>query len=219
MNSKLILAFLKDLTENNNQEWFHKNKAAYEKARQEFEAFINRLIPAIATFDKGIKNVTAKECLFRIYRDIRFSKDKTPYKNNFGAFIAPNGKNSRSSGYYFHIEPSGSMVAGGMYMPPADVLKLVRNEIYFRADDFKKIIHHKTFISYFGSVEGEKLVNAPKDFPKDFPDIELLKYKSYAVIHKLTDKLFLSDKLFDETLKIFKAMFPLNVFLNSALEK
>ncbi len=219
MNSKKILTFLQELTENNHQEWFHKNKNAYNEAKLEFEAFINKLIPAIAEFDKDIKLITAKDCLFRIYRDIRFSKNKTPYKNNFGAFISKGGKNSRGAGYYFHIEPNGSMLGGGIYMPLTDVLKQIRSEIYYQTAEYKKITNDKLFIKYFGSVEGEKLVNAPKDFPKDFPDIELLKLKSYTILNKLSDKLLLSENLFEETINIFKAMYPLNSFFNKALEK
>jgi len=219
MNGKLILSFLKEISENNNQEWFHKNKTLYDKAKQEFEIYVNKLIPAIAVFDTDIKNISAKDCLFRIYRDIRFSKDKTPYKNNFGAFIAKNGKKCTCAGYYFHIEPGGSMLAGGIYMPPTDTLKLVRSEIYYKTAEFKKIINNKEFVRLFGNVDGEKLVNVPKDFPKDFPDIDLLKFKSYAILHKLTDKQLLSENLFEESIPIFKAMYPLNSFFNKAIEK
>ncbi|OIP05343.1 MAG: hypothetical protein AUJ97_01080 [Bacteroidetes bacterium CG2_30_32_10] len=219
MNSKAILSFLEQLTQNNNKEWFQENKATYEKLRQEFIDFINKLIPAIAEFDNNIKHISAKDCLFRIYRDVRFSKDKTPYKNNFGAYIAANGKNSRSAGYYFHIEPAGSMLAGGIYLPPPDVLKLVRSEIYYNMVAYKKIINDKLFLKQFGSVEGEKLVHAPKDFPKDFADIDILKYKSYTIIHKLSNIQVLSTNLFEETINIFKAMHPINSFFNKALEK
>jgi len=219
MNSKAILSFLEKLTQNNNKDWFHENKATYNDLKQEFETFINKLIPAIAEFDKEIKHVSAKDCLFRIYRDIRFSKNKTPYKNNFGAYIAKNGKNSKSAGYYFHIEPAGSLLAGGIYLPPPEVLKLVRSEIYYNVAEYKKIINDKLFIKQFGNIEGEKLVNAPKDFPKDFADIDILKYKSYTIIHKLSDKQVLSANLLEETIDVFKAMHPINSFFNKALEK
>ncbi len=218
MNSKLVLNFLKTLSENNNQEWFHNNKSAYDEAKKEFETFVNKLIPAVAEFDKGIQNISVKDCTYRIYRDIRFSKDKTPYKINMGAYIVKNGKKSNRAGYYFHIEPGGSLLAGGIYLPPPDVLKAVRSEIYYNAEKFKKIIYDKEFVKLFGELDPDKLVNAPKDFPKDFPDIDLLKYKNYTFIHKLTDKQILSENLFEETIRMFKAMYPFNSFINNALD-
>jgi uncharacterized protein (TIGR02453 family) len=218
MNSKTILAFLQELNENNNQEWFHSHKTEYIEAKQEFETFVNKLIPAIAEFDKGIKNITAKDCTYRIYRDIRFSKDKTPYKINMGAYMVKNGKKSNKAGYYFHLEPGGSLLAGGIYMPPPDVLKLVRSEIYYNVEEFKKIIYNKQFVKLFGELDNDKLVNAPKDFPKDFPDIDLLKYKNYTFIHKLSDKQMYSENLLEETISIFKMMYPFNSFMNRALE-
>jgi len=218
MNSKAILAFLQELNENNNQEWFHSHKTIYNEAKLEFENFVNKLIPAIAEFDNGIKNITAKDCTYRIYRDIRFSKDKTPYKINMGAYMVKNGKKSNKAGYYFHLEPGGSLLAGGIYMPPPDMLKLVRSEIYYNVEAFKKIIYNKQFIKLFGELDNDKLVNAPKDFPKDFPDIDLLKYKNYTFIHKLTDKQMHSENLLEETISIFKMMYPFNSFMNHALE-
>lgn len=218
MNSKLVLNFLKTLSDNNNQEWFHKNKNVYDEAKKEFETFVNKLIPAVAEFDKGIQNITVKDCTYRIYRDIRFSKDKTPYKINMGAYIVKNGKKSNRAGYYFHFEPGGSLVAGGIYMPPPDILKTVRSEIYYNAEKFKKIIYDKEFVKIFGELDQDKLVNAPKDFPKDFQDIDLLKYKNYTFIHKLTDKQVLSENLFEETIRMFKAMYPFNSFINNALD-
>lgn len=217
MNSQAILTFLKDLSENNNKEWFQENKSAYEQARQCFIDIINKIIPAIAEFDNQIKHISAKECLFRIYRDVRFSKNKTPYKNNFGAYIASGGKKSSGAGYYFHIEPGASLLAGGIYLPPPDVLKLIRNEIYFNTAFFKNIINEKQFLKYFDKIEGEKLKNAPKDFPKEFKDMDLLKYKSYAIVHLLSDKQVTSAKLIEEIIPIYKAMYPINSFLNKAL--
>ena len=214
---KNILDFLTVLKDNNNKDWFHANRKDYDEAKSDFEGFINKLIPAISEFDKSIKFITAKECIFRINKDIRFSKDKSPYKTNFGAFISQGGRKSKYGGYYFHIEPSSSMIAGGVYMPEPVDLKAIRNEIYYNTSEFKKIIKDKNFIKYFSELDGDKLVNAPKDFPKDFPEIDLLKFKHYVVMHSISDKEILNKNLFDLTIEIFKGMYKFNEFLNKSL--
>jgi uncharacterized protein (TIGR02453 family) len=218
MITQEVFDFLKDLKENNTREWFTSHKKTYEQVKKTVEAFITQLIEGIHTFDSEIVGITYKDCMFRINRDVRFSNDKSPYKNNFGGFVAKGGRNAMNSGYYLHIEPEGSFIGGGIYMPPADRLKLIRNEIYFNADEFKKIINDKDFINYFKEIwDDAKLKNAPKDFPKDFADIDLLKFKNYTVIHKLEDKQLLSPDLFNYTIDAFKAMYPLNHFLNRGL--
>jgi len=218
MDVKCILSFLKELAKNNRQEWFQENKADFEKAKFEFAEFVSKLILRIGKFDNSVKNLSTKNCIFRIYRDVRFSKDKTPYKTNFGAYIAGKGKNRNKAGYYFHLEPGNYFIGGGIYMPPADVLKRIRNEIYFNTPKFKKLICQKTFKSLFGELYGEKLVNVPKEFPKDHPDGELLKYKSYTLLHSITEKQLLAKDLFEYTIQVYKAMQPFNDFINKALE-
>jgi uncharacterized protein (TIGR02453 family) len=213
-----ILKFLNNLEANNNREWFIENKGLYDTAKKEFEMFLNRVITGIQTFDDEIGSITAKDCIFRIYRDIRFSKDKTPYKTNFGGFISKGGRKSGYAGYYLHIEPSRSFLAGGSYMPPNDLLKKMRQEIYYNADEFKKIINSKNFVKTFGSLEGEKLSRPPKDFPADFKDIELLKYKSYVVLHPVDDKTLLESNFIKTALEVFSRLKPLNHFLNRAVE-
>jgi len=190
----ILFEFLKELKNNNNREWFQLNKDFYNKARQAFESFINELIPLIRTVDLQIDMITAKDCVFRIYRDVRFSTDKAPYKTNMGAYIARGGKSSMMAGYYVHFEPGASMLAGGLYMPLAETLKKIREEIFYQADDFKKIIYRKEFVSCFGEINDPgKMKNPPKGFSKDFPEIELLKFRSYAVMHPVPDELALKD--------------------------
>lgn len=215
---RLILDFLRDLKENNNREWFQANKARYDKARGIFESFIDELIPLIREFDPVIDMITAKDCAFRIYRDVRFSGDKSPYKPNMGAYIARGGKNSTLAGYYVHVEPDSSFLAGGMYMPPAETLKRIREEIYYQPEEFKKILYSKEFTRYFsGFGDEQKLKKPPKGFPADFPDIELIKYKSYAVMHPVNDhKLTNSDYLSYST-EAFKALHPLVSYFNAML--
>jgi len=210
-----LLDFLKDLKTNNNREWFQANKGRYETARQAFESFINELIPGIRTIDPLIDMVTAKDCTFRIYRDVRFSGDKSPYKPNMGAYIARGGKNSQMAGYYVHVEPGASFLAGGIYMPQPEILKKIREDIYYQAEEFKKIIYNEEFKKYFGEIDDPgKMKNPPKGYSKDFPDIELLKFRSYAVMHFVSDDLLLKEGYKDYALKVFRILYPLNVYFN-----
>jgi uncharacterized protein (TIGR02453 family) len=217
MDSSKILDFLLLLKENNNREWFTANKKLYESALGAFEKLVNLLIPEIRKFDESIGMVAFKDCLFRIYRDVRFSADKTPYKTNFGAYIVKGGKKSWDAGYYIHIEPGASMLAGGLYMPPPEKLNAARQEIYYNSSDFLKIINTPEFIRYFGEIEGRKTSRPPKDFDPLFPHIELLKYKDYTLMHKVEDKILLSERFLGHSVDVFKAMYPFNVFFNTAL--
>lgn len=218
MLSKDLLQFLSELKENNYREWFHENKPTYQKVKKEFEQFITHTIADIAQFDKSVQNLEPKQCIFRINRDIRFSKDKSPYKTNFGGFIVPGGRNAGYAGYYIHIEPGNCFLAGGIYMPPADKLKAVRTEIYENTDNFKKILNSKNFTKHFKEIISEdKLKMAPKGFPKDFEDIDLLKYKHYTVVKNINDNLVLSEKFADEIRETFKALYPFNSFINEGI--
>ena len=219
MNTKIIMDFLKDLSGNNNREWFQKNKPVYEKAKKEFEHIINLFIAEAIQIDPHIHSITAKDCIFRIYRDIRFSKDKTPYKTNFGAYIADGGKKSPFCGFYIHLSPGSSLVAAGLWQPPGDILKAVRKEIYDNTEEFLKILNDPEFKKYFVEVEGDKLKTAPKGFPKDFEHIDLLKFKSYNIIHSLTDEQIISDDFYNTTITCFRKARPFNDFLNRAVRE
>lgn len=214
-----IMEFLKLLEKNNNREWFEQNKVMYESARNNFIKFVEFIIGEIRKFDKDIENVQAKDCLFRIYRDVRFSKDKLPYKTNFGAYIAPQGRKSVLAGYYFHIEPSSVFVAGGNYMPDADVLNAIRQEIYFHSSDFKKIIYNKNFKKYFPELDdSDKLKKPPKNFPADFADIDLLKYKNYDVMSPIDKRMLRDDKFTEYVTEGFRVMYPFISFLRNAVK-
>jgi uncharacterized protein (TIGR02453 family) len=219
MLSGEFIPYLKELGKNNNREWFHDNKARYDNLRKEFETFIGTLIPAIAEFDDYISIIPAKDCMFRIFRDTRFSKDKTPYKTNFGAYMAPGGRKSLGAGYYFHIEPGGCFLAGGVYMPTSEMLKAIRREIFYQLDEFEAILNEKKFKKLFGEIKTyDKLSRPPKDFPKDFRGIELLKYKSYVTLYSFEDKNLHKASLKNDTLEVFKAMLPISRFLRRATE-
>jgi uncharacterized protein (TIGR02453 family) len=215
---RIIFDFLKDLKNNNNREWFQANKDRYNQAKAAFESFINDLIPRIRTMDSSVDMITAKDCVFRIYRDVRFSGDKSPYKTNMGGYIARGGKSSMLAGYYVHLEPGASILAGGLYMPPADTLKKVREEIYFQTDQFKKIVFDKKFMDCFGEInDTDKMKNPPKGFSKEFPDINLLKFRNYAVMHPVLDKVALSDNYLEYSLDVFRILHPLNDWFNRFL--
>ena len=218
MLSKNLIQFLSDLKENNYKEWFHENKPAYQILRKEFEQFIALTIADIAQFDASVKNVEPKKCIFRINRDVRFSKDKLPYKTNFGGFIMPGGKGAGNAGYYIHIEPGNCFLAGGIYMPASDKLKAVRTEIFENTEDFKEILNNKEFKKHFKEIlSDDKLKTAPKGFSKDFEDIDLLRYKHYIVSKNISDDIVRSDKFADEIHETFKAVYPFNSFINEAI--
>lgn len=221
MTTNNILAFLSELTNNNNREWFAENREWYESTKKEFESISTALILEISKFDEEIKHVTAKDCVFRIYRDTRFSHDKTPYKTHYGVFIAAGGgRKSVRGGYYFHLEPGNCFVATGVWCPPPEVLKALRQSVYDNIDEFKEITNQHDFSRYFKSFyQDDKLKTAPKGFPKDFPDIELLKLKHYMVEYKLDQSFLTQNDLVSNVADIFKAAHPLNVFLNYTVDE
>lgn len=219
MIEQATIQFLKNLKKNNNKEWFDANREAYEIARTNFKAFVDEVIGGISKFDPAIKNLEAKHCVFRINRDIRFSADKTPYKKNMSALIAPGGKKTFLAGYYLHIEPGASFLAGGMWQPEPAHLNAIRQEIDYNANEFKKIINAKSFKNYFDSLSDEdKLKTVPKGYDKTHPQIELLKHRSFIVSHEMVDKTILSKDFLKESTKIFQAMQPLNFFLRRACD-
>ena len=219
--SKSTFQFLKDLKANNDRDWFKSNKKRYEEAKQEFEVFIDALIREIAKFDPSISHFTAKECVFRIYRDVRFSKDKSPYKTHFGAHITSAPQKSEihtRAGYYIHIEPDATILAGGAYLPEGTWLKAIRQEIDYNADSLKKILNSKDFKETFGELQGEKLKTSPRDYPKDHPEIELLKQKSFLAVHNCKDKEVLDKEFLMHCGKVFKTLYPFDQFLNATTD-
>jgi len=217
---KKTLTFLKKLKKNNNRDWFLKNKPEYEEAKKEFEKIIEDTLARSTKFDKKLTGLEAKKTLFRINRDVRFSKDKSPYKTNFGAFINSGGKDSPLPGYYIHIEPGKAFIAGGCWMPMPDKLAAIRQEIDYHFTDFKKILSQKEFKKYFAGKlsDEEKLVNPPKGYDKENLAVEFLKYKHFVVLHKVDDKKLLSPKFPQYAADVFKAMYPFNLFLKKAVE-
>lgn len=213
---KSTLDFLTAINCNNNRDWFIANRPLYLDAKENFESFVQEIIDKLILFEPVMKGLEAKSCVYRINRDIRFSNDKSPYKSHLGAFIVRGGKRNgdKFAGYYFHIEPGKSIMAGGAYMPPSPWLSDIREKISDRPDEFIKIINAKEFKKYFGTIDGEKLKTAPKGYPKDHPHIELLKLKSYLVVNEASDKMVLGGDYMNHVINVFKAMKPLNDYLN-----
>lgn len=213
---KTTLSFLSDLKKNNTREWFKKNESSYKGAKNNFESLVQGVINEIVDFEPIIKGLEAKTCIFRINRDIRFSNDKSPYKANFGAFIVKGGKKNgdKYAGYYLHVEPGKSFIAGGAYTPPSPWLAAIRGKIDQDPSGFIKIISQRDFINYFGELSGERLKTPPRGYTSDNPNIDLLKFKSYLVVNEVPDKMVISNDYSKHIIKVLKAMKPLNDFLN-----
>lgn len=215
-----ILDFLKRLAQNNNRQWFNAHKDEYNHLKLLYEEMVTRFISAISEFDEEIKSVQTQDCLFRIYRDIRFSPDKTPYKTHFGAYIAAQGgRKSTRAGYYFHLEPENNMLTGGIWMPDPATLKILRQSIYENMDEFLDILHAPDFVKYYSDLDGRKLSIAPRPYSKDYEHVDLLKYKDYTAFHHITPKMLKGEDLVLAAIPVFKAIYPLNRFLNYALDE
>jgi len=221
MNAKNILQFIAELTINNNREWFAANKTWYDKVRLEFEQLSKDLIIEISKFDEEIKHVEVKDCIFRIYRDTRFSHDKTPYKTHFGIYIATaGGRKSQRAGYYLHLDPAGCFVGSGVWCPEPNLLKALRKSVFDNIDELNEIRTKPEFSQYFTTFfEEDKLKNVPQGFPKDFPDAELLKLKHYLVDYKLDESILNSDDFVLKIAEVFKCAYPFNKFLNYTVDE
>ena len=216
-NLQDTLDFLGKLQAHNNREWFENNRAAYDRAREAFEMFVDDLIRGAGRI-QDLKGVAAKDCIFRIYRDVRFSRDKAPYKTNMAAMIAAGGRKSGREGYYVHLAPHDeSMIAGGLYMPSGEQIAKFRQAIARDAAPFKKIIAAREFKKYFGTLAPEKLKVAPLGYARDHPEIELLKWKQVVVAHPLADEQVLAPDLVPYAVRVFKAMKPFLDYMNSIL--
>ena len=215
------IKFLKDLKKNNNKPWFDKNRKQYEAAKTDFINFIQAVIDQHGKTDSTIKNLQAKDCLFRINRDIRFSKDKSPYKTNFGASINKSGRKAENSaGYYFHLEPGGVFTGGGIWMPAPPELKKVRQEIDYNLAEFKKIISAKKFKAVYVELSSDpeyKLSRVPKGYDPENPAAEYLKLKSFIAMIKISDADLTSKNLLKKTVAAFDALQPLIGFINESL--
>lgn len=214
-----VLDFLTDLSVNNNREWYNANKKRYEESREKVLFLTEVLINEIRKFDPEIPVLDPKDCVFRIFRDVRFSNDKRPYKTNFGAFIAKGGRKSINAGYYFHIDPAGSFAGGGVYMPANEPLKAIREYIAENGEEFLDIIQDKNFKKIYPELMDDKLKTAPKGFPKDHEFIDLLRYKSFVFSNQFNKSQVSANNYIELLVQSFKTLQPVNKFLNDALDK
>ena len=214
------IKFLKDLKKNNNKPWFEKNKLIYLDAKEDMEAFVEQVIDELGKIDPDIAPLEPKDCVYRIYRDVRFSKDKTPYKTNMGASFNRGGKKMPTAGYYFHCEPGRNLVGGGLWMPQAPELSKVRQEIDYNFAEWQKILKVASFKKVFpeGLEQEDILSRPPKGYEEENPAIEFLKLKSFIVTRTLTDAEMQSRSALKEILKTFGAMKAFIYFLNRSFE-
>ena len=222
MINKSTLKFLKDLKINNSKEWLDDNRKSYENAKNEILTLTSQLITSISDLDKTISNayLDPKKCITRLNRDLRFAKNKTPYKTDYYIVLNKNGKNSPSAFYYLHIEPDNCFVGGGVYNPQPDQLKKIRQEIDYAFDEWTTIIKDKSFMKTFpgGINNSGVLTRTPKEFGESNKASEFLRMKGFYTMQKLTDKEIVSIETFNKINSYFKTTKPLVDFLNRAIE-
>ena len=221
MITKEALQFLEDLIANNNTEWMHANKKRYDNYKKDYHNFIGSILAEMKPLDKALEPLEVKNCTFRINRDIRFSKDKSPYKTNMGVWFTQNKFRKNSPGYYIHYEKGNSFIAGGVWCPEPNELKQIRKEIAFFYEDLEAIVNNKKFKSEYGSLsrdENNTLKKAPKDFDPNHPAIDYLKLKSFTASTKIEDTLFTDNDFSKIVAQKLIALKPINDFLNRALE-
>ena len=215
----VVFDFLRKIEQNNDREWFSQNKNLYESALTNVQNFGTALIEGISSFDASVGDQEAKKCIFRIYRDVRFSSDKRPYKTHFGLYIAPNGKQSGNAGYYLHIQNDMSVLAGGLWSPENKVLKKIREEIYYSPEELVQIIENKEFTSTFGDfMDNDNLKKPPRNYPVDFQYINLLKYRHFCVEKQVTNSEILAPDFSTKCIKTFKLMLPLVTYMNKLIK-
>ncbi len=214
-----VLEFLTELAANNNRDWFHDNKERYNENREKMLFVTDVLINEIRKFDREVPLLEPKDCLFRIYRDVRFSNDKRPYKTHFGGFISKGGRKGIYAGYYFHVDPVGSFSGGGIYMPAAVELRAIRNRIAEYGAEFLEIMDDPDFKKTYPELMDDKLKTAPKGFPKDHEFIDLLRYKSFAFSTPISTSEILNGDYISLNVSAFKKLSHINAFINEAFEE
>lgn len=229
MNSRLILNFLSDIARNNDREWFQANRDRYDAARSAFELGVGQAINRIAGFDEQVANVTVKDATYRFHRDTRFSPDKSPYKNHFGAYINAHGKKALRGGYYLHVEPGQCMVAVGNYWLPTNILTACRNEMMGNTEEWLACVETADFRRFYGSdgptdpdaPQGfglSRLKTCPAGFPRDWPHVQYLRMKDYCAWHRVGDDFFEGEAWLDRVETMFRAAKPMMDFVNNVID-
>ena len=229
MDTKRIIEFLKAVMANNNRPWFQEHRADYDAAREEWERGVALALQRITGFDPSIAGVQVKDCTYRFYRDTRFSPDKSPYKNHFGAYINAHGKKALRGGYYIHIEPGACLLAVGNYWLPTNILTACRNEMMANEDEWLQCVESKAFRQFFDAPEDAgwespqgfglaKLKTCPAGFPRDYPHMRYLRLKDYCAWHHVSDSFFQGDAWLDQMERIFRAAKPMMDFVNNVID-
>lgn len=220
------LQFFEELHQNNNREWFLENKSRWEAIKKDFLVLTQWLIDEMVKVDPSLGDVKAEKCMYRIYRDLRFSPDKRPYKTHIACFLPTGGvKRCGVPGYYLQLGQEdygltgGCSLGGGIFMPEPKALEAIRQEIFYNIEEFKEIIAAKDYQKYFGNefFTIHKLKRAPKGYPNDWPDIELLKYKDYTTMYDMPQEEIMTEDFNERCLEVFKASVPLNKFIQKAM--
>lgn len=213
-----VYEFLRLIATNNNREWFNANRPLYLEAKNEVEELTSRLIMSVARIDPRAAHLQPSDCLYRIYRDTRFSPDKTPYKTHIGIFInPPAGKKSLTAGYYVHFEPDNSFISGGTVCLPSPIIKRIRQDIYDNIEEYRAIVESPEFRKYFTSVGENLLKTAPKGFPKDWPYIAYLRPRDFCVSHMVPDAYMKEKDLPEKILPVFRQIQRFNDFMNYSI--
>ena len=229
MDSQLILHFLSQVMVNNNRPWFQEHKEDYLAARTEFETGVAQAISRITAFDDTIAHITVKDATYRFYRDTRFSTDKSPYKNHFGAYIAAHGKKALHGGYYIHLEPDHCLLACGNYYLPTNILAACRNEIMGNIDEWLACVENERFLQLFGKPgEGgwddkkgfgmDMLKTCPSGFPRDYEHIHYLRMKNFCCWNAVPASFFTTDHWLDDMAEIFQTAKPMMDFINAVID-
>lgn len=219
MDLQFTFDFLSDLAKHNTKEWMDDNKKRYQQAKENVIEVVSKVVEGASTFDPSLTDLDPRKTLFRINRDIRFSKNKDPYKTNFGAAIVQGGRKSGNLGYYLHIKPGENFVGGGLYQPSPEALSKVRQEIDYNGKELKSIIENKSFQSVYPEpYDGDRLKTAPKGYPKDHEHLELLQLKHYVYMRKVSDKEATSGSFVDLIVDSYQTLYPYNQFLSRALD-
>jgi uncharacterized protein (TIGR02453 family) len=221
MLAQSAIQFIDDLRANNATQWMHTNKPRYENFKKEYYVYIASILNVMKPLDKSLEILEIKNCTFRINRDIRFSKNKDPYKTNIGVWFSTNKNRKNSPGYYIHFEKEKSFIAGGVWFPEANELKQIRKEIEFFHEDLEKIVYNKSFVKEFSVLDYDDknaLKNAPKGYDPNHPAIEFLKLKSFTATQKIDDALFLQPNFAEIISQKLIVLKPLNQFLTRAIE-
>lgn len=216
---KEVLDFLSDLGDNNNREWFAANRERYDNARRIFLDNVQKIINALAQHDPSLRYVSAGDCAYRIYRDTRFSPDKTPYKRYMSALISPTGRHCDRACYYFHFGPDEIALYSGLWCPEAKVLKKVRKAIVDNVEEFRSIVETPEIQKEFPGWWGRQLKTTPKGYDRDHPDIDLLRLTEYGKCHSLKPAFFNRRDWHEEVARLFALLKPMNDFLNYSIDE